>query len=194
MIFFRGTTLRRFGLMSLAVALIGAGLPILPAHGAGVEDSGVRRITLRITNPECAAMSPQGDLSLNPNPSDLNDGNLDDAEIVALNEGCHLRAYATGKNRERVDGVLLYLYRAPATGGAFVRYGSPRETNRRGLASWGFRLSPDTNFIYRVEIKSGEVRSNGVNIQLCTGRDTSALFPPNPAELGEGCDVPGEGE
>ena len=189
-----GITIRRFGVTSLALAVLSAAPPMSSAHAADVEDSGARRITLRITNPECAAMSPQGDLDLNPNPTDLNDGNLDDAEIVALNEGCHVRAYVTGKNRERIDGLPVYLYRAPATGGQFKRYGSPRETNRRGLATWGFPLSPDTNFIYRVQIKSGEVRSNGVNIQLCTGRDTSALFPPNPGDLGEGCDVPGEGE
>lgn len=189
-----GITLRRLGFTSLALAIIGAAAPITPAHGAPVEDSGVRRITLRITDPECAAMSPQGDLSLNPNPTDLNDGDLDDAEIIALNEGCHLRAYATGKNRQRVKGVALYLYRAAATGGQFERYGKLRKTNRRGLASWGFPLSPDTNFVYRVQIKSGEVKSNRVNIQLCTGRDTSALFPPNPNDLGKGCDVPGEGD
>ncbi|MFM1846935.1 MAG: hypothetical protein RL417_409 [Pseudomonadota bacterium] len=180
--------LQRLALAPLAALIIG-----IPAHGATVEDSGVRRITLRITNLECAAMSPQGNLSANPNPGDLNDGELDDAEIVALEEGCHLRAYAVGKTGKRVANVPLYLYRAPADGGRFRRFGAVRRTSKRGLASWGFPLGPDTNFVYEVQIKSGEVKSNEINIQLCTGRDTANIFPSEPEELGKGCDVPGEG-
>ena len=188
-------TNRRLRATCAALLATIVGINLAPAaFAAPVEDSGVRRITLRITNTACAAMSPQGDLSANPNPSDLNDGNLDDAEIVALEEGCRLRAYAVGKDGKRVANVPLYLYRATADGGKFERFGRVRNTDNRGLASWGFDLGPDTNFLYQVRIKSAEVLSNKINIELCTGRDTANIFPSLPSELGKGCDVPGEGD
>jgi hypothetical protein len=179
---------------AIVPALMGAIVWGSVGSAVAVEDSGVRRITLRILNAECKAMSPQGDLNLNPNPSDLNDGNLDDAEIVALESGCKMRAYVTDKFGRRVKNAPVVLLRAPATGGAFVVFGRSRTTNARGLAVWGFDLGPDTNFVYRVGIPSREVLSNRVNIELCTGRDTANIFPSDPTELGEGCDVPGEGD
>ena len=173
-----------FGILMAAAAV--AALGASPVAAAPVEDSGVRRINLKATNDLCRAMTPDGASTTNPNPSDLNDGNLDDIEIEALNDGCDLRAIATGRDGRRVPGVILYLVRAAAGTSDYQSFGRPRTTNRRGVATWGFSLGAETDFIYRVRIQSREVQSNPINVQLCTGLDTVDLFP-NQADAGRGC-------
>jgi len=181
-----GTLEGRSILRILFTAAAAAALAAAPVAAAPVEDSGVRRINLKVTNELCRALTPDGASAVNPNPSDLNDGNLDDIEIEALNDGCDLRAIATDRFGRRVPGVTLYLVRAAAGSSNYESFGRPRTTNRRGVATWGFSLGAETDFIYRVRIRSREVQSNPINVELCTGLDTVELFP-NQADAGRGC-------
>jgi hypothetical protein len=166
---------------------------LVPTINESQAQNGSRasRIDLQIANSSCAAVSPQTSTALNPNPSDLNDGDLDDAETLAIQDGCTLRAIVTDRAGNRVAGEPLTLLRGEAPVGTEFPFGYPRETDAQGVATWRFHPTPNTDFIYQV-ITGGRnqsrIISNSVEIQLCTGDDSVGAIAGAPTnDAGMGC-------
>lgn len=166
-----------------------AGLSLIDI--AAAQDGNVGRLQLRIANEACAAVSKEWSNSLNPNPSDINDGDLDNAETMAIEEGCVFRVIATDASGMRVPGVSVELRRSEAPVGTFFRFGNPRTTDAQGVATWRFQPTPNTDFIYDIRDIAGgqpQVTSNSVEIQLCTGNDSVGAIPGAPVnDAGMGC-------
>jgi hypothetical protein len=176
----------------LGTTALVAGALIPSINEAHAQNNGrVGRINLRIANVACSAVSPQTATGLNPNPSDINDGDLDDAEILALQEGCTLRAIATDRAGNRIAGEELTLLRAEAPAGTRFPFGYARTTDAQGVATWRFRPTPNTDFIYEA-VSAGRsqprVASKNVEIQLCTGQDSVDVVESAPTnDAGMGC-------
>jgi hypothetical protein len=149
------------------------------------------RIRLEIANLTCAAVSPESASYDNPNPSDLNDGDLDRAETTAIQQGCTLRASAVDGAGTPQSNLQLTLVQAAAPNGEFRPFGNPRLTDAQGNATWRFQPSPNTDFIYEaVSSTPGQsgVRSNSVEIQLCTGESSVGAIEGAPTtDSGQGC-------
>lgn len=155
-------------------------------HGQIIQPSG--RIELRVTNSACAALSPQSDTA---NPLELNDGKLNEVENTALLEGCVLQATAIAPNGMRLTDVPLALLRAESLTGDYEIFDRPRRTDDYGTATWVFPLTPNTRFTYQAMSPNPvgrSVRSNEVEIQLCTGPDSVRLFQGIAVDdVGRGC-------
>lgn len=160
-------------------------LAVLPTISMAQTGQGTS-VRLRIADAACAAVS-KGTTN-NPNPSDLNDGDLDDAETNAIEQGCAFRATVTDSSGMRVSGENLILRRSEAPYGSFESFGQPRTTDQRGDALWRFQPTPNTDFIYEVTSADGQLRSNTIEIQLCTGDDSVGAIEGAPdADAGRGC-------
>lgn len=181
------------------VAILTIGVTALaPYHSEAQDQPRSGGIRLEITNRACGAVSPGSADNLNPNPSDLNDGDLDNAETTAIQEGCTLRATARNGAGTPLSNTQLILVRAAAPSGEFRQFGDPRITDARGNATWRFQPSPDTDFIYEVVSSSpGQqgARSNSVEIQLCTGGDSVGAIEGSPTtDSGQGCERVDDGD
>lgn len=175
------------------VAILTIGVTALaPYHSQAQDKPRTGGIRLEIANQACGAVSPDGANTLNPNPKDLNDGDLDDAETAAIQEGCTLRASARNAAGTPLANTQLILVRAAAPSGEFRQFGDPRVTDARGNATWRFQPSPDTDYMYEVVSSSpGQqgARSNSVEIQLCTGGDSVGAIEGAPTtDSGQGCE------
>lgn len=161
------------------------GLPAIGSaqdFGATANQGSIRLVT---ANAACGAITPEG-TALNPNPTDLNDGDLDDAEVQAIQEGCTFRARITSSNGTPISGVQLRLERQAAPVGSTSQFGYPRTTDSNGEATWRFQPSPDTDFIY--EAAGDNMRSNHVELQLCTGSSSVGSIEGAPqTDSGQGC-------
>jgi hypothetical protein len=148
-------------------------------------------IRLEVLTDSCAALSPQLNRNHNLGSQQLNDGRLDPFELVAIREGCLLRAVAIAPNGMRLTDIPLLLFRLDATSGDSEVFGGSRNTDDYGSATWTFPLTPHTNFIYYVESPSPTkltVRSNFIEIALCTGEESARLVPETfTADFGRGC-------
>lgn len=170
--------------LALNTMILGA-LAVVPTISMAQTGQGTS-IQLRIADAACAAVS-KGTTN-NPNPSDLNDGDLDDAESNAIEQGCSFRATVTDSSGMRVSGENLVLRRSEAPFGSFQTFGQPRTTDQRGDALWRFQPTPNTDFIYEVTSADGQLQSNTVEIQLCTGDDSVGAIEGAPvADAGRGC-------
>ncbi len=175
------------GTTALVAAVLAPGI-----NESRAQDGGqIGRISLQIANSSCAAVSPQTSAGLNPNPSDMNDNDLDDSEILAIQEGCTLRAIATDNAGNRVSGEQLTLLRGEAPAGTAIPFGYARTTDARGVAIWRFQPTANTDFIYQA-ISAGRnqsrVTSNPVEIQLCTGEGSVGFVEGAPTnDAGMGC-------
>ena len=154
------------------------------------------RIELSILNQACAAVSPQFSTSRNPEQNTLNDGNLDEAELAAIEEGCMFQAVAIAPNGMRLTDIPLVLVRSEAgRDQQEVVEGDPfqgaRSTDDYGAATWQFRLTPHTDFLYTVlsPNPTGQtVGSNTIEIQLCTGPESlNAVSADSLNDAGRGC-------
>lgn len=186
---------RRAEAILATMAAIGASLlflildtPSLPQEREFPSGS----IELTILNPACAAVSPQ----FSTDPENLNDGELDESELAAINEGCTIQAIAIAPNGMRLTDIPLLLVRSEAGSNQVERTeGRPfqgvRSTDDYGAATWNFRLSPHTDFFYAVVSPSPTrqtVWSNTVEIQLCTGLESLNAFRPDSLiDAGRGC-------
>jgi hypothetical protein len=178
-----------FGTIALGAFLLAPTIGTAQTQGGS---DGASRIQLRIADPICAALSPTTANQTNPNPSDINDNDLDDAEVAAIEEGCTLRAVVTDAQGRRLAGENLILTRAEAPAGSFLPFGRGRITNAQGQAVWRFQPTPNTDFIYQVTTgptsTSGGSRSNTVEIQLCTGEGSVGFIENAPTiDAGLGC-------
>lgn len=148
-------------------------------------------IRLEVLTDSCAALSPQLNRSPNLGSNQLNDGRLDPFELAAIREGCSLRAVAIAPNGMRLTDIPLLLLRLDATSGAPEASGDSRNTDDYGSATWTFPLTPHTDFIYYVESPNPTkltVRSNMLEIALCTGEESALLIPEAvTADFGMGC-------
>jgi hypothetical protein len=175
---------------TIAILTIGATV-LAPYWGDAQNQTPARGLRLQIANRECAAVSPESAGYLNPNPSDLNDGDLDDAEATAIQQGCTLRAIARDPGGTPQSDLQLTLVRAAAPSGEFLPFGNPRTTDAQGNATWRFQPSPNTDYIYEVVSSTPgqpRARSNTVEIQLCTGEDSVGSIEGAPTtDDGEGC-------
>jgi hypothetical protein len=128
----------------------------------------------------------------NPNPSDLNDGDLDDPESAAIEEGCTFRATVSSPNGMRTPGVNLVLRRSVSPHGSFETFGYPRTTDDQGNAVWRFQPTANTDYIYEVASSASSgtsATSNQIEIQLCTGADgVGAVSGAPTADAGQGCE------
>lgn len=181
------------------VAILTIGVTALTAHSSEAQNQpSTGGIRLEIANRACGAVSPDSADNLNPNPGDLNDGDLDDAEVAAIQEGCTLQASARNAAGTPLANTQLILVRAAAPSGEFRQFGDPRITDARGNATWRFQPSPDTDYIYEVVSSSpGQqgARSNAVEIQLCTGEDSVGAIEGAPTtDSGQGCDQVDDGD
>jgi hypothetical protein len=181
------------------VAILTIGVTALaPYLSAAQQQPSTGGIRLEIANRACGAVSPESAESLNPNPSDLNDGDLDDAEAAAIQEGCTLRVSVRNDAGTPLANTQLILVRAAAPDGEFRQFGDPRITDARGNATWRFQPSPDTDYIYEaVSSSRGQqgTRSNSVEIQLCTGGDSVGSIEGAPTtDSGQGCDQVEDGD
>jgi len=172
------------------LAVGGAAIALSQSSAQPQQTSG--GIQLQIANRECGAVSPESAAFLNPNPSDLNDGDLDDAETAAIEQGCTLRAVARNTGGTPLSDLQLILVRAAAPNGEFLPFGNPRTTDAQGNATWRFQPSPNTDYIYEVvSTNAGQqgARSNAVEIQLCTGDDSVGAIEGAPTtDSGQGCE------
>jgi hypothetical protein len=160
----------------------------LPAIGlTQTNDNANESIQLRIANRACGDVA--ANTTSNPNPTDLNDGDLDDAESAAIEEGCTFRATVSSPNGMRTPGVNLILRRSSAPHGSFETFGYPRTTDDQGNAVWRFQPTPNTDFIYEVVASGTSATSNQIEIQLCTGDDSvDAISGAPTADAGRGCE------
>lgn len=129
-------------------------------------------IQLRVMNRACGAVAVGSSTTLNPNPREINDGKLDPAERIAIEEGCALQAVAIAPNGMPITDTPLVLLRSEAPAGTPEVVAQPRSSDANGAAEWRFRLTPNTDFIYEVMSPNPAkrtARSNAVEIQLCTG-------------------------
>lgn len=175
------------GTTALVAALFVPGIDESRAQDGGQ----IGRISLQIANSSCAAVSPQTSAGINPNPSDINDNDLDDSELIAIQEGCTLRAIATDNTGNRVSGEQLTLLRGEAPAGTTLPFGYARTTDARGVAIWRFQPTANTDFIYQA-VSAGRnqsrVTSNPVEIQLCTGEGSVGSVEGAPTnDAGMGC-------
>lgn len=186
---------RRAETILATMAAIGAALlfltldtPSLPQE----QEFPAGSIELTILNSACAAVSPQ----FSPDPSNLNDGTLDERELAAIYEGCTIQAIAIAPNGMRLTDIPLLLMRSEAGSDQIERTeGGPfqgiRSTDDYGAATWNFRLSPHTDFFYAVVSPSPTQRtvwSNTVEIQLCTGLESLNAFRRDSLiDAGRGC-------
>jgi hypothetical protein len=174
-------------------AILAIGLSSILSHQSEAQNqtpsSGLR---LNTANRACGAVTAESADSFNPNPSDLNDGDLDDAETAAIQEGCTLRATARDAGGTPQTDIQLRLVRAAAPSGEFEPFGYPRTTDAQGNATWRFQPSPNTDYIYEVvSAAPGQqgARSNSIEIQLCTGEDSVGAIEGAPTtDSGRGCE------
>ena len=175
----------------LSILVLG-GVAIATSQSDAQNQPTTGGIRLQIANRECAAVSPESAGTLNPNPSDLNDGDLDDAETTAIQQGCTLRAIARDPGGTPLSDLQLTLVRASAPSGEFMPFGNPRSTDAQGDATWRFQPSPNTDYIYEVVSSDPSrpgARSNSVEIQLCTGDDSVGAIEGAPTtDSGQGCE------
>jgi hypothetical protein len=181
----------------LATTLFSVGASALAIHNSEAQNQPQQGgIRLEIANVACAAVSPDSPYD-NPNPSDLNDGDLDDTETKAIQQGCTLRAIVRNVAGTPQSDLQLSLVRAAAPDGTFMPFGLPRTTDAQGNATWRFQPSPNTDYIYEaVSATPGQsgTRSNSVEIQLCTGEDSVGAIEGAPtSDSGQGCDQVNDG-
>jgi hypothetical protein len=162
------------------------------SQGGGASGNQPSQISLRIADASCGALAPNGANTSNQNPGDINDNDLDDAEVTAIQQGCTLRAIVTDRQGRRVSGQSLILTRSDATGiSSFFPFGRGRTTNAQGQAIWRFQPTPNTDFLYQATTSpgsGGRARSNTVEIQLCTGEDSVGAIEGAPTvDAGKGC-------
>lgn len=175
--------------VALHIAALGTiiGIPLI---GVAQNDGNASTIQLRIANRACGEVA--AGTTSNPNPSDLNDGDLDDAETAAITEGCMFRATVASPDGSRQSGVDLILRRSVAPHGSFETFGYPRTTDERGDAVWRFQPTPNTDYIYEVvspNPSGNSATSNTIEIQLCTGSDSVGAIAGTPTEdAGQGCE------
>jgi hypothetical protein len=175
------TSIRKLVTISAVVGLPAIG--IAQDLEATANQGSIRLVT---ANEACGAITPEG-TALNPNPTDLNDGDLDDAEVRAIQEGCTFRARITSSNGTPISGVQLRLERQAAPVGSTSQFGYPRTTDSNGEATWRFQPSPNTDFIY--EAVGNNIRSNRVELQLCTGSGSVGAIEGAPeTDSGQGCE------
>jgi hypothetical protein len=176
--------------VALKIAALGTIIGI-PAIGIAQTDGSNSTIQLRIANRACGEVA--AGTTSNPNPSDLNDGDLDDAETAAITEGCMFRATVSSPNGMRQSGVDLILRRSAAPHGSFETFGFPRTTDERGDSVWRFQPTPNTDYIYEVvspNPSGNSATSNTIEIQLCTGSDSVGAITGAPtADAGQGCET-----
>lgn len=176
---------------ALSILVLG-GVAIATSQSDAQNQPTTGGIRLQIANRECAEVSPESADNLNPNPSDLNDGDLDDAETTAIQQGCTLRAIARDPGGTPLSDLQLTLVRAAAPSGEFMPFGNPRTTDAQGNATWRFQPSPNTDYIYEVVSSASSrqgARSNSVEIQLCTGDDSVGAIEGAPTtDSGQGCE------
>lgn len=169
----------------IGVLLFGRSL-FMQSAAVIVQPSGT--IELRALNQSCSAVIRNGS-SLNP--LELNDGKLDSIEESALSEGCTLQATAIAPNGMRLTDVPLALIRREAPSGPTELHEKPRRTDAYGNSTWSIQLLPNTNFIYEVISPNPvgrSVRSNQIDIQLCTGDESIPRFQVNGhPDIGRGC-------
>lgn len=174
---------------ALAVVTLGAVAQVQQSASRSIPATGV--IYLRILNSACAAVSPETAEGLHPNPEGLNDRELDSTEEAALAELCTLQATAIAPNGMRLTDIPLALLRADRASGEAELFEGTRNSDDYGTATWRFRLTPNTHFFFQVVSPNPVKRSvwsNVVEIQMCTGVESSARFPEDLiADAGRGC-------
>ncbi len=172
-------------------ALLLLGLTYLSMAQSPQQTTEFGMIRLDIVSGGCAALSPQMNPEHNLGSQRLNNGRLDPFELVALREGCSLRAVAIAPNGMRLTDIPLLLLRRDPLSGEVEVFGDSRNTDDYGSATWRFFLTPHTDFVYYAESPSPTkltVRSNAIEIALCTGEESRALVPQGfTDEFGRGC-------
>jgi hypothetical protein len=176
---------------TFVAALLLLGLTYLSTAQSPQQTTELGTIRLDIVSSGCAALSPQ----MNPQPNlgslRLNNGRLEPFELVALKEGCSLRAIAIAPNGMRLTDIPLLLLRREQLSEDTEVFGDSRNTDDYGSATWRFSLTPHTDFVYYVESPSPTkltVRSNVVEIALCTGEESRAMVAQGlNDEFGRGC-------
>lgn len=125
----------RTSMVALAVGI--AGSSVMPAPLLAQSSTGgsrqvpVSRVRLEVAPGPCSLISPQGNPLANPNFSDVNDGDFDDVEVEAVQQGCTFCAFVTDRNGRGLRGVTVNLQRRQALGiRAFCSLDAPIETRK----------------------------------------------------------------